>query len=157
MYDPGQQVVWLDKQALMDGSRGASILILNDYELGMYQKKTGLKQKDILELADTLIVTLGDQGSVIHIKGDSFQIPIAKLRQQMDPTGVGDAYRAGLMKGLLHGLPWDISGRLGSLCAAYVLETDGPQNHSFDLAEFVDRYSETFGEADGLRGLLSKS
>jgi len=145
IYDPGQQIAWLDGAALKACAAGSRILILNEYEHEMFLKKTEMTKSQLFDLAKTVIVTLGDKGAEIREPGRKLQIPTAKEKQLLDPTGVGDAFRSGLLTGLQHGFDWEICGRLGSLAAAYVIETDGPQNHSFTLPEFKKRYSENFG------------
>ncbi len=149
IYDPGQQIVLLEGEDLKDGTQGAKMLILNDYELEMFKNKTGLKKdEDILEWVPTIIVTLGEKGSQIITGTEKRHIPVASPREVLDPTGVGDAYRAGLIKGMVHGLSWETAGRMGSLAAAYVLETDGPQNHTYTVQTFVQRYSQLFGKSE---------
>lgn len=157
IYDPSQQIARLDGDALKAGAEGASILILNDYELEMFKKKTGMDDADLLRLAETVIVTLGEKGTEIRKQDGVIHIPVAPPKQILDPTGVGDAFRSGLMKGLVHGLSWEAAGRMGSLAATYVLETDGgPQSHAYDLDGFVQRYNEVFRGSDEVQGLLSK-
>jgi len=155
IYDPSQQIPRLSGEALREGVRGSKMVILNDYELEMFKKKTGLADEDMLEISETVVVTMGENGSVIRTKEETTEIPIARPECVIDPTGVGDGYRAGLMRGMVHGLPWEVAGRMGSLAATYVLETDGPQNHSYDLKEFAERYCRVFGELKELRRLLS--
>jgi len=153
VYDPGQQIVCLDGPNLKEGIRGATIFILNDYEFEMCKKKTELSDEDVFQLADTTIITQGEKGSLLVGKEGKVEIPVASPKQVLDPTGVGDAFRAGLLKGFKHGLPWHVSGRIGSLAAAYVLETDGPQSHSYNLKSFVQRYEDIFGPAPELHQL----
>jgi adenosine kinase len=92
-----------------------------------------------------VIVTLGEEGVMIWTD-EKVQVPAVPPRRILDPTGVGDAFRSGLIKGLALGLPWDACGRIGTLAATYVLETQGPQAHSYTLPEFVARYTSVFGE-----------
>lgn len=92
-----------------------------------------------------VIVTRGEQGSVIWA-GEEITVPAVPPEQVLDPTGVGDAFRAGLIKGLALGMSWETAGRIGSLAATYVLETPGPQAHHYTLDEFVARYRGVFGE-----------
>lgn len=144
VYDPGQQIVRLSGEDLVAGIDGAYIVIMNDYELGMAEKKTGLKKTEMAARCDTLIVTLGEKGSEIVRGKESISIPAVKERQCLDPTGVGDAFRAGLLSGLMHRFSWKTAGCMGSLAATYVLETDGPQNHEYTPAEFVQRFQKVF-------------
>jgi adenosine kinase len=150
IYDPGQQIVRLSAQELVDGMRGAKMLIVNDYEFEMIRKKTGLSEEGILDLAEAFIVTKGERGSVIKTKEKALDIPIAKPRQVVDPTGAGDAYRAGVIKGYVHGCSLDTMGRMGSLAATYAIEEYGTQSHHYTWSEFVARYGEDFGSTDEL-------
>ena len=156
IYDPGQQVVRLEADDLLKGAKESRILILNDYELEIFKKKTKLSDEAILEITETLIVTMGDKGSEIITREDRFAIPAAKPHKVLDPTGVGDSFRAGLMKGLKFGLSWDVSGRMGSLAAAYVLETDGSQSHKYCLENFIERFEDEFGVTEEIRELKAE-
>jgi len=154
IYDPSQQIVRLSGAELIEGMRGARLLIVNDYEFELIQRRTELSAQEVRELSGTVIITRGEQGSVIMTGDERIEIPAAPPRQVVDPTGVGDAYRAGVIKGLLHGMPWPITGRIASLAATYVVETLGPQSHHYTLEEFAVRYRETFGPAPELEKLL---
>jgi adenosine kinase len=156
IFDPSQQIVRLTGEELKFGTQGARILILNDYELEMFKKKTGIYDDHLLYLVEVVIITHGENGSVIRTGNKTIRIPVVPPRQTLDPTGVGDAYRAGLIKGLIHRLSWESIGRMGSLAATYVLETEGPQSHQYDLRRFVERYCSVFGESDEVRGLVHK-
>jgi adenosine kinase len=156
IYDPGQQIVRLSGQSLIDGATEAKIVIMNDYEHEMFKKKTGLTIGSLLELSEIVVITKGGHGSHIQTKQGAITIPIAQPEHMIDPTGVGDAYRAGLIKGMVAGLPLDVSGRMGSLAATYVLETDGPQNHTYTIDSFVKRYIHHFGESKDVRRLISE-
>jgi len=151
IYDPSQQIIRLDAADLLAGARGARILICNDYEFEMMRNKTGLSKKDLEHIAPIVIITQGKRGSTIIVDGTHTKVPVVKPRCIADPTGVGDAYRAGIIKGLLNGYSWQTMGRMGSLAATYCLEEDGTQNHSFTYADFLARYHLTFGEAPELR------
>jgi len=118
---------------------------LNDYEWGMLQQKTGLSTAEVASQVEALIVTFGSEGSVIHTSGRTFSIPSAKPKAVIDPTGCGDAYRAGLIHGLLRGLDWKTIGRTASLMGAIKIESRGPQNHRFTRTEFDQRYRDNFG------------
>lgn len=145
IYDPSQQIPRLLPAELVEGMEGAKVLIVNDYEFGMIKNQTGLSDQEIRELIEVVIITCGERGSVVHAAEDAWEIPIAPPRRIADPTGVGDAYRAGFITGMCQGLPWDVVGRMGSLAAAYVLEEHGTQRHHFSLDGFRERYRETFG------------
>jgi len=156
IYDPGQQVARVEGQELARGLTGAHILILNEYEYGILEKKTGLTQDRLLERVDTIVVTRREKGStILRRHAEAIHVPPAQPRATYDPTGVGDAYRAGLIKGLVRGYPWEVTGRLASLAAVWVLEHPGPQPEPYSRQEFVQRYRENFGEASQLADLLT--
>ena len=119
---------------------------VNDYEWGLLQQKTGFTVSDITSQVEALIVTRGAEGSVIYTQGSTLTIPCARPKAVVDPTGCGDAYRAGLIHGLLRGLDWETTGRTASLMGAIKIETRGPQNHRFTQAEFDRRYQDNFGQ-----------
>ena len=155
VYDPSQQIARLDGKTLAESAKGAKILIVNEYELAMFKKKTGLDDAGLKTLAEIVIVTLGERGAEIRLPDRDVLIPVAPPEQILDPTGVGDAFRSGLMKGLSNGLSWETAGRIGSLAATYVLETDGPQSHKYTLREFIGRFEDLFGPSDEIRSLLA--
>ncbi len=159
MYDPSQQIVRLDATDIVEGIEAADIVICNDYEYTLIQRKTGLSDADLVTRAGVLVVTEGERGSSIYVEGRKISIPPAPPRRVVDPTGVGDAYRAGLIAGRLLGFSWEVAGRLGSLAATYALEHAGPQEHYYTLEEFTARYVDTFGpapELDRLRAQVSE-
>ena len=153
LYDPSQQIIRLSGEELLDGARGARMLIVNDYEFGMMKHKTGLSDDALLALSETTIVTRGEEGSSIYADGQAFHIPAIPPHPLVEPTGVGDAYRAGIIKGLLRGYPWETTGRIAALAATYVLEQYGTQNHRYSLSEFVERYRQAFGDTPELADL----
>jgi adenosine kinase len=161
IYDPSQQVVRVEGDELIEGLTGAHILILNAYEYNVLHKKTGLNEGQLLDRVKKIIVTKGEEGSVILSRetetGDvqRLDVPAATPRATYDPTGVGDAYRAGVLKGLVRGYPWEVTGRLASLAAVYVLEHPGPQPQPYTRREFVQRYRESFGDTPELADLLT--
>lgn len=156
IYDPSQQIIRLTGEQLIEGTRGARMLIVNEYEFEMLKKKTGLSEKALRELAEIVIVTKGERGSTIMVRDEEIDIPPAPPRQVVNPTGVGDAYRAGIIKGFLHNLPWEVIGRMASLSATYVIESDGPQCRRYSLEEFVSRYEQHFGPSVELKRVLLK-
>ncbi|HEY64073.1 MAG TPA: carbohydrate kinase family protein [Caldilineae bacterium] len=157
MYDPSQQIVRLSGDELLEGVQGARVLVVNEYEFEMLKHKTGLEDEAIWERAQTTIITRGPRGSVI-IEGDQrMEIPVVPPRRVAEPTGVGDAYRAGVIAGMMAGLPWEVAGRVGSLAATYVLEEYGTQNHHFTLEEFIARYRQVFGDAPELAKLVERA
>ncbi len=148
IFDPGQQCARMSGDELRDGVIGATIVIVNDYELELLRQKTGLGEDDILQTAGTLVVTRGEQGSSVLTRGDRADVPAVAPRRIVDPTGVGDAYRGGLMKGLALGLPCAAAARLGSVAATYALEHLGGQSHAYTWDEFKARYAEHFGSLE---------
>ena len=146
IFDPGQGMPMFGGEELKTFIAQARWVAVNDYEWGLLQQKTGFTVSDITSQVDALIVTRGAEGSVIHTKGTTLTIPCAKPRALVDPTGCGDAYRAGLIHGLLHGLNWETTGRTASLMGAIKIESRGPQNHRFTQAEFDRRYQDNFGQ-----------
>jgi adenosine kinase len=130
--------------------------MVNEYEFSMIREKTGLTKQEIVDQVDALVITLGQRGSTIETQEAHIHIPVVPSVRVVDPTGVGDAYRAGLVKGLALGVPWEVAGRMGALAAAYVLEQKGTQNHFFTQAEFVARYRKCF-EGDGVLDVLLES
>ncbi len=150
IYDPSQQIIRLNGNELADGVRDSAMTIINEYEFEMLKHKTGWTNKQIVAQTQVLIVTLGEKGSQIFVDGKSFNVPIVPATRQADPTGVGDAYRAGVIKGYLKKLPWETIGKLGSLAATYALEEYGTQNHRYSLAEFSARFRQAFGETPQL-------
>jgi adenosine kinase len=118
---------------------------VNDYEWGMIQQKTGWTVADITRRVEALIVTLGAKGSIIHTSGGDIEIATAKPKSVVDPTGCGDAYRAGLIHGLLQGMDWRATGQIASLMGAIKIESLGTQNHRFTAAEFQARLRQSFG------------
>jgi adenosine kinase len=145
IYDPSQQVARMSGEDLASGVAGAHIVICNDYEFEIIRQKTGLDEAEMLREADALVVTKGEKGAVIVRRDCRIEIPAVPPRQIVDPTGVGDAFRGGLMKGLALGATYDVAGRMGSVAATYVLEHMGGQSHSYTWDEFRSRYEENFG------------
>jgi adenosine kinase len=146
IFDPGQGMPMFGGDELKTFIAQARWVAVNDYEWGLLQQKTDFTVSDITSQVDALVVTRGSEGSVIYTKGSTLTIPCAKARAVVDPTGCGDAYRAGLIHGLLHGLDWQTTGRTASLMGAIKIESRGPQNHRFTRAEFERRYQDSFGQ-----------
>jgi adenosine kinase len=144
IFDPGQQVARMSGDELKEGTVGASIVICNDYEYEILKQKTGLDEAAILAGSDALIVTKGEHGSTIVTKDGQVDVAAVTPRKIVDPTGVGDAFRGGLMKGLALGLSYAESAQIGSVAATYALEHLGGQAHSYTLQEFTARYTEHF-------------
>lgn len=146
IFDPGQQIPVLAKEELKKCIKGAKIFISNDYELSMVSKKTGWSEKDILDKVETLVTTLGSHGSIIKTKNSSFKIKPAKPKKIVDPTGAGDAYRAGFIKGLIENWSLQAAGEFAGTIACYAVENYGAQNHKFNFNEATKRYEKNFNK-----------
>ncbi|MHB1322413.1 MAG: carbohydrate kinase family protein [Acidithiobacillus ferrivorans] len=146
LFDPGQGLPLFDSATLTRLIDRADYLTVNDYECQMVLARTGLSVGELCQRLKALIVTRGEQGSVIYHDGEETIIPAAKPKAVLDPTGCGDAYRAGLLHGLEHDLGWETIGKVASLMGAYKIESAGTQNHRFTWPEFQARYYENFGE-----------
>jgi adenosine kinase len=145
IFDPGQGMPMFGGEELKTFLGQARWVAVNDYEWEMLQQKTGYTVSDITSRAEALVVTRGAEGSVIYTQGRTVTVPCARPQSVVDPTGCGDAYRAGLIHGLLQGLDWETTGRMASLMGAIKIESRGPQNHTFTRAEFERRYRDNFG------------
>jgi adenosine kinase len=145
IFDPGQQCARMSGDQLRDGLTGATMVIVNDYELELLRQKTGLGEPEILREAETLIITRGEKGSSVVTNGDWVDVPAVAPHRIVDPTGVGDAFRGGLMKGIALGVPYSVAARMGSVAATYALEHLGGLSHAYTWAEFTSRYAEHFG------------
>lgn len=155
IYDPSQQIIRLSAEQLAAGIRDCLLLIVNEYEFGMVQENTGWTEDEVVTHAGGLIITLGEAGSRLLIGEAEHHIPTVPPDRIADPTGVGDAFRGGLLRGYSLGLPWEVAGRMGSVAAAYVLEQLGSQSHQYTRAEFVARYRQHFDDDGSLDALLS--
>ena len=145
--DPGQQISSLSGEQLLEIIDGSELLVSNDYELEMIIQATGLGKGDLLQRTRAIISTLGENGSVIRNPQDEIAIPAAKASRVLDPTGAGDGYRAGLIKGLVLGKELAHAARMGATCGSYVVECHGTQEHFFTQEEFWKRHRDNFGEA----------
>ncbi len=145
IFDPGQSIPAWNGSDLMEMATGALALIVNDYEQEMFRQKTGLTETGILTLTPVVIITRGEEGSEFLTRLGREHIPSARARQVLDPTGAGDAFRAGLMKGLSWKLPWATAAYLGATLASFAVEQQGTQEHRLGMAEFWRRYVENFG------------
>lgn len=144
IFDPGQGMPMFNGGELKEFIEQATWLTLNDYESELMQERTGWSLTEIAAKVDALIVTLGGQGSKIYTDGQCIDIPSAKPKAIVDPTGCGDAYRAGLLYGLLNDFDWAITGRIASLMGAIKIEHHGTQNHVFAMDDFKQRYADNF-------------
>jgi adenosine kinase len=147
VFDPAHQLPMMSAEDVTDSTRGAWIVIGNDYELELIEQRTGRDEAGLLELAEIVVTTFGRQGSRIATRGKVVEIPAAPCLRESDPTGAGDAYRAGLVAGLLRGLDLEVAGRVASLAASYVVEQVGTIEHAYTPFEFSIRCEEAFGIA----------
>jgi adenosine kinase len=152
LYDPSQQILRLEGQELACDMDGAHFLFVNDYEYGLISKKTGFDLSNMLRHVDVIVITRGKEGATIYASGNEYNIPVVPEVCIIDPTGVGDAFRAGFLVGYSHDWGWETCGQMGSLAATYCLEQKGPQNHSFTCHEFISRFRKHFDD----KGLLEK-
>lgn len=146
LYDPGQAIPALSGEALKDAITGAQVLFSSDYELSLIMQKTGLDEQQLIQLVPTIVVTFAGEGSQILEAGGATKITPTPVKKVLDPTGAGDAYRAGFIKGMFLGLSLQSCGQLASCVAAYAVETYGTQTHKFALPELRERYSSVYGE-----------
>jgi adenosine kinase len=154
IYDPSQQLARIDSQAIKEGVQGAQGLFVNDYEFELLQKHTGFSLKQIQQYVHLLVITRGKEGASVYVEEVEYKIPTAPAAEIVDPTGVGDAFRGGFLKGYAMGLDWQTCGQMGSLAASYCLEQRGTQNHSYSISDFVQRYRQYFDDQGALDSLL---
>lgn len=146
IYDPAQGIPILSADDLKNGIDGAEVLISNDYELSLIKDKTGWNESDILARVQVLVTTFGAKGSRLQTKDEMIEVPAAKPENAGDPTGAGDAYRAGFISAFTKKLPLRTCGQLGALVACYTVERHGTQTHAFTFEELEKRYGENFNE-----------
>ncbi len=145
-FDPGHQIDGLTPDQLRDGISGAQALFGSDYEIGLIAQKTGWTEDAILEHVPVLIVTYGSKGSRIRSSGGDWQVPAVVPSVVEDPTGAGDAFRAGFIKGIIAGFTLDQCARLGSVVASFKSEKHGTQNHTFSMDQLKSRYKNAYKE-----------
>ena len=146
IFDPGQGMPMFDGDDLLRFAEQATWLAFNDYEARLMQERTGKSIEELAKQVQAIIVTRGGEGSSIFADGRKIDIPSAKATSLEDPTGCGDAYRAGLLYGLQNDMDWETTGRIASLMGAIKIEHAGTQNHHFTLDEFKTRFSQSFGQ-----------
>jgi adenosine kinase len=147
IFDPGQGLPMFDGKDLMSFIRLADYVTANDYEAKLMQERTGKSVEELSRLVKALVVTQGGQGSLVFVNGKPEAIPAVKPEQVLDPTGCGDAYRAGLLYGIARNLDWATTGRLASLLGSIKIAQRGAQNHRFTRDEISQRFREAFGRA----------
>ena len=145
IWDPGQQCARMDGDELRDGLSGATLVICNDYEFELIRQKTGLDESAVLERAGALVITRGEQGCTIYDGSNKVDVPAVPPHRIVDPTGVGDAFRGGFMKGMAHSADYEVCARIGAVAATYALEHLGGQSHAYTWPEVRDRYEAHFG------------
>ncbi len=145
IFDPGQGLPMYNGDELLQFIDKADYIAVNDYEGELLQERTGRKLESLADQAKALIITLGAQGSLIYADGKKYQIPSVKPKAIVDPTGCGDAYRAGLLYGIVNGLDWQTTGQLSSLMGSLKIAHRGGQNHTFTRNEIDQYYFEQFG------------
>ncbi len=147
IFDPGQAMPLFNGKELTQMIEQANYVTVNDYESSLLQERTGLSTRDIAQRVDAYIITRGPKGSEVHTKAGETLIPAASAMRVVDPTGCGDAYRAGLIFGLMNGMDMSTAGRIASLMGALKIEHLGPQNQRFDYDEFAEQFRQQFGYA----------
>jgi adenosine kinase len=154
LYDPSQQVLRLEGNELARDMEGARFLFCNDYEFGLISKKTGWSLDQILGHVNTLVITRGKDGADLYSGKHAVHIPTVPEDEIVDPTGVGDAFRAGFLTGYSRGFDWKLCGEIGSLAAVYCLEQRGPQSHNYRREQFIKRFRCHFDDGEKLDELL---
>ncbi len=154
-YDVSWQLARLSAAEIVEGVLGCRMLVVNDYEMSLIADKTGIAEGDPRLRDKVVAITRGEFGATIDHCGRHYAIPAVPPHQVVDPTGAGDAFRGGLLRGMAAGWDWGIAGRLGTLAATYCIESLGPQNHAYTRAEFVSRYREHFDDGGVLDALLT--
>lgn len=144
IFDPGQQCARMSGDELRDGIAGAKVVICNDYEFELIRQKTGLDEASVLEQAELLVITRGEDGCSLYEQESQTNVSAITPRQIVDPTGVGDAFRGGFMTGMSEGASYRVCAQLGTVAATYALEHLGGQSHSYTREEFDARYAEHF-------------
>ena len=147
LFDPGQALPILSAEDLLEGFEAAHYCAANDYEMHLICEKTGHRLEQLAEKVEALIVTRGAAGSSIYVEGRCLEIPVAPAEIVVDPTGCGDAYRAGLLYGISRGWEWRATGQLAALMGAIKVAHRGPQNHSPDRAYLMQMYDRAFGQS----------
>jgi adenosine kinase len=154
IYDPSQQVPRLTGEELHRDMQGAYAMVVNAYETEVICKKTGQTLDDLRDAIEILVVTHGGKGSNIYVNGETIEVPVFPTSVK-DPTGGGDAFRAGLIRGMMAGWPLKLAGEVGALCATYALEHVGTQNHRYNPQEFIERFRAQYDDAGVLDSLLA--
>jgi adenosine kinase len=149
IWDPGQQCARMDGVQLSKGVAGAFMVVVNDYEFELLRQKTGLSERDILRQVMLLVVTKGEKGCTVYSRDGEVDVPAVAPDRIEEPTGVGDAFRGGFMKGLATGASYETCARIGSVAATYALEHLGGMSHAYSRTDFGKRYEKHFGKLPG--------
>ncbi|PKO11311.1 MAG: carbohydrate kinase family protein [Chloroflexi bacterium HGW-Chloroflexi-2] len=157
LFDPSQQIVRMSSEEIRIGVEGAYSLFVNEYEYQLLQKHTGLSQNEILNIVKFLVVTLGNKGAVIYADDHEYVVPAFPVENIVDPTGVGDAFRGGFLRGYQEKFSWELCGKIGSLSAAYCLEQNGTQSHQYSVEKFVERFRQQYDDKGELDQILNKN
>lgn len=146
VYDPSQQLARLSGEDIMRSMQGADVLTVNDYELELTKNLSGLDEAGLLQHVGALVVTRGADGASAYTPEGTYDVPAASAQAVVEPTGVGDAFRAGLLTGLSQQWDWPTTLRLANMAAVYVIEHVGTQNHRYTADEFISRYRQNYGD-----------
>ncbi len=154
LYDPSQQLARVNEADIREGIEYAKMIVVNDYESHLIETRTGLTEADMVLQEKVLVVTRGENGATLYAQGSRYDIPVFPGSRIVDPTGTGDAFRGGFLRGLSLGLGWELSGKMGALSATYCLEHKGTQNHSYTIPEYITRFRTLFEDGGELDKLL---
>jgi len=157
VYDPSQQVARLDGDTLKRDMQGAYAMVVNQYESSVICEKAGMTLDELRTAVNLLVITHGEHGSHIYTNGEIIEVSAFAPTEIKDPTGAGDAFRAGFFAGLARDLPLEIAGEIGALCATYALEYVGPQGHRYTLKEFIARYESLSNKTLDISAILGES
>ena len=146
IFDPGQSLPIWESQALSRCISQSNLLVCNEYELGMICNTTGLAQEDLAGMVDHMVVTLGSEGADVYSEGSKETVPVAPTEAAIDPTGAGDAFRGGLIKGIAHGGSIKRAVQMGAVCGYYAVQVNGTQTYRYTLSEYDAKLRECFGE-----------
>ena len=155
LYDPAMQLPRLSRSDLEAGCEGARILAGNDYEFGLMAEKMGISEPELRRRVPITVMTRGEAGALITVDGQEVEIPPARPEKVIDPTGAGDAFRAGFVSGLRRGFPWPTVGRMAALTAVYAIEHPGTQEHGYSVQDFIARYEANFGPSAEVQSLAN--
>ncbi len=157
VYDPSQQLARISREDFLFGLEGAAVLTVNDYELEMAKRLAGMNETELLTHVKAIVVTRGPDGASVITQEGEIHVPAARPEAAVEPTGVGDAFRAGMLVGLNAGYPWETILKLGNTAAVYVIERTGTQNHAYTRQEFLARVRENYGDLPVLKTCCQKS